>query len=1492
MVSPPELSHVGVLRLIDRFDAESLRDWLTLRCFLDAARAGRRPVPDDVVARWLAHSLRDRRGEPLLPGQPTFESRHLLAQLAAALAAQTDAPPSLGCAVAARVRRNFLAPRRKRISHAIAPDTLERVLLALTRDFIARGLATPAGARPVVIPRASLDLNGLGEPRSAMELFDTWHSALHWARHSPGAHPAGPVDIVSKMRRGDLQVLRTSPTDTRARLRVTFPTQPPRTLEIPLRPPFARCLPAFCNPLGPVEHDALRAELRHIPACRAMLEDDDRRARLYWSAAARYAPAPAARRAGHRHSRSWRAALLRGMVLTSSWGGEPTSETPREPAHVRNAPDTRIAASWAACQRWWHAPAFPIAMAHAATPGDDDLRAGDAVDRSDDIPSEVAAAIAPDDPDDPDNPGDPGDPGDPNAFTRTRALLPAVAPMRTRNDDDVTLIWAHMSPGVRRRIVSGARRFARYSPELDGAAGARDDDAIRRLNNGGWYAYSNIPAIFFICEKLLDERQVLDKTAFHALLGDIGRAAADDRAAFVLCFEDQRNQSLAWRVDTTAAPGEEVTPIAAGSTDMDREPDANAATRHAARHERAADATDATDATDAADDAAGTSAHATIPDATRRDAGSRLVLKQILALLAKTNDPPFKLDALLCAMIEVKHEYDADIARHAGRSVAEVRAAIRQAALERLLDINRRGFPRRGTATDAIATTGARRFVDLLLRLLDPVLQAAPDTLAYGGAELFQARFGHYFAERDGKPGVAPGHWAPIASQGREQVRGWCVLTRDESYLAAMNQENPALVTHLKALFATEIARSTWLFNILREGLPPARSAIAKQYLLEAGIPPEHRFELRKFITLNEAQTQHALLREFNNGTFLEIYMAIDDGLEKLREAEPRYMPLLPNDALARLPSRRDVIARFSRTFDDKMKRFCEFGRQGIEAGFAACPASIKADFAAAARLRLHLYRPLATEKSSIAQYLPPLDTDTHHYQRQVFGRSTGAIVETVDLSGRSRFYLFDAEHFTIGNHTTMLSPLPELRDADAAGQYMMRHPDQFFVKRFASIYDEPVYYKNDVRPHLQFECGGLGGVWEKWIAFRSSHQAWWKRVLLERINVEKIQDEPFGLYLGMLPFYTCESVRQAHALTLDVVLDSIFCLVDLSNLRHVLKPMRTWIAHSAAVGRFERQLAWYETLRAESSLGYQAAHTQMEALRALRKSVEEVRRRRSTHEVAVAFRKISHFPFTGSASVGYRLYQATQTMMEIGVRVRSFKNEGRESPMQRFLRWQDRNRLWEMAIPDRHIVQHPTREHKTIVGELRHADELALPHRLREATCSPNVCISACLFDSLAGMTTRRRIRIFVKLLDGTSPQNIVRQSARLGFLLTAGVLRELTQLETDLTPLREKFAAVSRSGFVPSTRRREILNQALLHPYVNTTANARLQASPIYRELADDLYALNFFFESPLQQLVQTLDLPREAKPSCRASAGNETARGMRDQAPAPIPDTAAAP
>ncbi|MGI4855433.1 MAG: hypothetical protein ACRYHA_00645 [Janthinobacterium lividum] len=1489
--APAELSHVGILRLIDRFGTESLRDWLTLRCFVEAARLdpGGAPIAPDAIVRWAAHGLCDRRGAPLLPEHTTFESRYLLAQFTAALTARGGTPSSLHDAVATRVRCNFLAAPERSAVRASTPETLDAVLRALTAAFRQLGGQCPdAGPCLAVTPRPAPDLNGIDETRNPAELFDAWDAALRRAGDGPPALPTGPVDIVSKIRHGDLRVVRERPTDIRARLEVTFPTQPPRTIEAPLPPSLARCLPAFCNPLGPLEHDALKAALRHIPACRATLDDDDRRARLYWSAAARYAHAPS-RRGAHRRSRPWRATVLRAMVLTASWSGEAPSRTRPENPGPRAVSSAWAASPWAACQRWLHAAALPFAMAHAATLGDAGFLTADRMDKVDmadgagetDAADESAESDGADETEGNDGADDSVNSDTPAGTDDPEQLMSSA---KTWDDDEVTLIWAHVSPGVRRRIVAGARRFAGYSPVLDGSEGPRDDDAIQRLNHEGWYAYSNIPAIFFICDKLLDDRQVLNQTALHALLGDIGRAAVRDRANYVLCFEDQRNRSLAWRVDTTAAPGTDVTPLALAPVNL-RDASATGSAADASRNASADAASDASDAPDAPDapDAS---------DAIRKASGNRLVLKQILALLAKTNDPPFNLDTLLCTMIEVKHGYDADIARHARRSVAEIRMAIRRVALERLIDINRRGFPRRHASPDDITTTGANRFVDLLLGLLDPVLQGAPDALAYGGAEMFHARFGHYFAERNGKPGVAPGRWTPIVSRGREYVKGWCVLTRDENYLAAMRRENPALIRHLQSLFANDIARSAWLFHMLREGPPLARSTIAKQFLLDAGIPPEHRIELRKFITLNEAQTQHSLLRAFDNGTFLEVYMAIDNGLERLREAEPRYLSVLSNRALDHLPSRREVIDQYDKAFDDKVRNILRFSRDTIQTSFATAPAAIRQDFATAARLRLHLYRPLANETSLIAQYVGPLEGDAHRYQRKVLGHSTGAIIETIGTSGQSRFYLFDMEHFLIGNRTAILTALPALNSSRHVGDYMASRPDQFFVERFPSIYDEPVYYKNDVTPHLQFECGGLGGIWTKWIDFRVSHQAWQKRALREQIGVEKIQDDPFTPYLEMLPFYPCESARKARALTLQVLLDSIFCLVDLSGLRHVLRPMRTWIAHSAVVGVIEKKLAWYESLKKRPSLDSQIINGQMQALRAAQRSVEELRQRRSTHEVAIAFRKIGHFPYRGpAASTGYRLYQATQSMLEIAVRARPFADDSRESPMQRLLRWRNRYKLWETGTRSEPLAQQPPPGRKTIVGELRHADEQALPYRLREPTCSPNVCISACLFDSLASMTTRRRLRIFIKLLDGVPPHSVVRQSVRQGFLLTSNVLRELTQLETDLAPLRAKFTAVRQSDFAPASRRREILNQALLHPYAKRAAHLRLQASPTYRELADDLHVLNFFYESPLQQLVQTLDLQREPGRSCRAPATNETTPGTHNPASSPGPDAQAA-
>ncbi|MGI4981898.1 MAG: hypothetical protein ACRYGL_00925 [Janthinobacterium lividum] len=1466
--SSPALNHIGILRLIDRFDAASLRDWLTLRCFLDAARssANGTPIPDKVLAHWATHSLRGRRGAPLLPRRPTFESRHLLAQLTASLTARDGATSPLDNAVAARVHRNFLASRKRADARIDTPAALDAALRSLTADFMRLGAMPPdADPCPEASARPVLDIDGLDESSSAAELFDRWRATFRGAGGGPSAIPDGPLDIVSKMRPGDLRVVRERPTDIRAWLEVTFPTHPPQTLEVALRPSLARSLPAFCNPLGPVEHDALRAELRHIPACRAALEDDVRRDRLYWSATTRYAGAPPPRRGMRQRARPWRATALRAMVLASSWGGEPMSGPMRENDDPRNGLGTWLASPWAVCQRWWQTGPFPIAMTHAATPATAGFRDFDGVDEFDGADEEDKV----------DGVGEAEVTQSPPGIEMSAAMdAPPrfVSPAQDR-DDDVTLVWAHVSPGVRRRLIAGARRFAKYSPVLDGSEGPRNDDAIRRLNDEGWYAYSNIPAMFLICETVLDDRQMLDQTAFHALLGDIGRTASHGRAHHVLCFEDRRNGALSWRVDTTAAPGEDVmpiaTPVATGHV--------NATGGNGTAGNGTAEAsTDATDATDA-------------KDSLRRESGSRLVLKQILALLAQTNDPPFELDTLLCAMIEVKHDYDADIARHAGRSVAEIRTAIRRAALERLVDVNRRGFPRRHASIDAIATPGAMRFVDFLLGLFDPVLQAAPDTLAYGGTEVFQARFGHYFAERNGKPGVTPARWASITSQGREYVKGWGILTQDMHYLAAMNAENSVLVRYLQSLFENEIVRSTLLYNILREGPLQSRSEMAKRFLADAGIPPEHRIAFRKFIGLNEAQSNPASLRHFEGGTFLDVYMAFDNGLERLRDAEPRYRSLLSDAALAHLPSRQDVIDQFNLAFDDKARNLLRFVRSGIEAGFAASTAAIKRDFAAAARLRLHLHRPLTTEKSSVAQYLPSMDEDAHRYQRNVFGHSIGAIIETIKAVGPSRFYFFDVDRFAMGNRTAMLTPLPEIGDAHAAGQYMMRRPREFFTEHFPSIYDEPIYYKNDVRPHLQYDCGGVHGVWEKWIAFRASHLAWRKRTLLEEINFEKLQDDPSSLYLGMLPFYTCESVREARALTLNVVLDGIFCLVDLAGLRHVLKPMRTWIAHSAAVGRIEKKLVWYEARGKHSSLDAQTVSARVDALRAAQKTVEELRRRRSTQEIAIAFRKIGHLPFGHPASTSYRLYQAAQIMLELGERIRPFKETGRETPMQRFLRWQTRNRIWELRAS--HSVE-PGNGRATIVSELRHGEEQALPHRLREATCSPNVCVSACLFDSLASMTTRRRLRIFVKLLDGVSPQNIVRQSVRQGFLLTSDMLRELTQLETDFASLREKFAAVRGFDYAPHPRRRGILSQALLHPYANTTANARLQAIPAYRELAGDLYALNFFFESPLQQLVQTLDSPGEPNQSCRAPTGNETTLEARDALSPPDLETATTP
>ncbi|MGI4855432.1 MAG: hypothetical protein ACRYHA_00640 [Janthinobacterium lividum] len=1520
------LHHIGILRLIDLLDARSLRDWLTLRCFLDAARSWPRilPFPADALARWATHDLHDRYDIPLLPAHPTFESRHLLAQLTAALTAQADAnvTPALGDVVATRVRRNFLASRKRFAKRAMTLDALDAVLRTLTADF-ARLAAMPPDAAPCAeaFAQSAPGIDAIDESRNAAELFAAWRATLRWADETVYTVPEGPVDIVSKMRRGDVRVVRESPNEAHARLEVTFPTQPPRTLEVALPRSLARRLPAFCNPLGPLEHDALRAALRHLPACRAVLDDDARRARLYWSAAARYAHAPPRRGVRHR-ARSWRATALRAMVLASAWHGGPSPTTRREEAGLHVGTGAWLAASWSACQQWWwHSTAFSRAMAHAATARDagsqafgtpgtfdeadgadeaDEADGADEADEADeaDGAKETDGANGADEADD----LDADDRTDTSKRTGTGEPPSRASAARTWDDDEVTLLWEHVSPDVRRQIVGGARRFAHYPHEADRWEDSRDDAAIRRLNDEGWYAYSNMPAIFFLCEALLDARHVVNQTAFHALLGDIARATAQHRATQVLCFEDERNQALAWRVNTTAAPGADVVPIATALTGPRRRSKARPNADRTERNATAALPTGTTpnpspNASPSAPPSASPSAtlHALpppSPDATRSDAGRRLVLKQILALLAKTNDPPFDLDTLLYAMIQIKHEYDTNITAHAEQPVAEVRSAIRRAALTRLVDINRREFPRR-IAPGELATPGALRFADLLLGFLDPVLLAAPDTLAYGGAEMFHARFGTYFAERNGASGMTSDLWAPLVSRGREYVQGWCVLARDERYLAAMNAENPILVRHLQSLFSIEITRGTWFFNFLRIGPPPARSTIANQYLLEAGIAPEHRIEFRKFITLNEAQTNHALLRQFDNRTLLEVYMAIDDGLQRLREAEPRYAAVLPHSALARLPSRRDVISQFNQAYDDKMKDLRRFTRETIDAGFAVCAASIKRDFATATRLKLHLYRPIAVEKSLIAHYVGLLDEDTHRYKRKILGYSTGAIIETIGSTGQSWFYLFDVQRFMTGNRTTMLTPLPELHDARDVERYMDSFPDQFFVELFASVYDaEPVYFKDDVEPYLHYECDGLDGVWEKWNDYRVSHYAWRKRVAFEQIGVEEIQDDPLSLYVEMLPFYPCEAARQARALTLSAILDGIFCVVDLSGLRHVLKPMRTWIAHSAAVARIKKELAWYESLRKRPSLDASVIGKQIAALRSTQSSLDELRLSRSTRDVALAFRKIGHFPFSDSASIAYRLYHAGHTMVDIGTRIQFFANEKRESPMQRFLRWQKRTTLWENDPQNRPFEEERSRRSRTIVGDLRHASEQALAHRLRGATCSPHVCVSTCRFASLASMSARRRMRIFVKVLDGVSSRDIVRQSARQGVLPTSDMLSELTQIAVDLAPLREMFIRVHEWHPAPPARRRAMLSQALLHPFANTTENAHLSTLAAYRELAGNLSALNFFFESPLQQWVRTLDPPRAPTPPCRPPRHNQTAPDGCDTRLASRADARAAP
>ncbi|MCY0387761.1 hypothetical protein OVY01_11055 [Robbsia sp. Bb-Pol-6] len=1408
-----DIALIGLSRLINRCCHESLREWLTLRCFLDA-RGSSRPcaalLPHGAITRYLERHLRDRHGRSLLAERQAFERRYLIAQLIAALTEPVDGTPSLATRIDQRVRETWshTAPEDGCPAHA-AQKRLDRALRTLTQAFMRFDADSPAPARHADAGR-DVFLAVLRDPRSPREIFDGLHAELSRADGVVCADAAQPLDIVSKIQAGDMRLLRATACAVPAHLEVRFPTQPsPTTLRLVLPRRIARCLPGVRNPLSPLERNALKAHLVHLPACREVLNDDRRRLRLYRSAAARYATPPAPRRGTHRRAASWRGALLRGMLILGNWrggGGDAGTlarHSPSELPAVGEAPVPAPDTAWIHDDPTapWTMPAWAewsqsARLRQEASPEPHSANAAE--------PPPLFTTLAP----------------DATGTGRAQAMADAARETnetRTANDG-ITLIWRHSPVADRRRIVDGARQFALYAVAANESARVRDDDALRRVNQDGWYAYSNIPVIFLTCDKMLNEDHVLDGDMFHALLGEIGRAAVHERPSHLLCFENDRNGSLSWRVDRLSPTRVDVVALPSQANDI---PDA---------------------------------AHRTDPD---REQNHRRVLKQILSTLAEMNDPPFDPDALLFAMFEIKHRFDTNITHYADTPAGDVRSSMRHAALSRLIDINRREFPQRFPRVADIATPGALKFVDFLLGMLDPTLLAAPATLPYGGTEIFQARFGHHFSNQSDALAMNAENWEAIVARGEYYVKGWCVLTRDAEYLAVMHAENAHLTRHLRTLFANEIARGAWQFDLFRTGGPLSRRAIATQLLTDAGIPADHPVRLRKLVTLGEAQTAHSLLRKIDGGTLTDLYLTVDNGLAHLRDAEPAYAGLLPDRALQRLPSRRAVIALFNKAYEEKMEFIWRSSRSVIAMGFNALQPEIRHDFASAVRLRLHIYRPFVIEPSLMSQYIPPLEVDTHLYRRGLFGHAKAAIIETVAASGASRFYLFDLALYTIGNRTEMLTFLPEIIDAGDAGRYMQSLPDEFFFEKFPSIYEEPVYYKNDVEPHLQFECDGLEAVWESWINFRGSHRNWQKKALLEQSGIEKMQDDPIALYLPLLPFYTCDSVLHARALTLSAVLDGIFCLIELSALRHVATPVRTWIAHSAGVQFVENRLAWYNTLAMFLPVNSETVARHVALLRDARTSIDNLRRQRSSRDLAHAFRKISHVPFLDATSTTYRLYQATQIALELQKLAAPLLTDTRESPVQRILRWRDRNVLWGRDPSRAYLVeQQAQRGRTTIVGKLRHAEEETFSGQLREATCTPGVCVPTCIFDSLASLTTQRRMRTFVRLLDGDSPGHIARRAARQGLVFAPTLVGELRWLAADIGPLREQFAALCASDFAPRAHRREILNQALLHPHANNTESAGLRALPGYPELAEQLYALNFFFESLLHQQTAILD------------------------------------
>jgi hypothetical protein len=505
--------------------------------------------------------------------------------------------------------------------------------------------------------------------------------------------------------------------------------------------------------------------------------------------------------------------------------------------------------------------------------------------------------------------------------------------------------------------------------------------------------------------------------------------------------------------------------------------------------------------------------------------------------------------------------------------------------------------------------------------------------------------------------------------------------------------------------------------------------------------------------------------------------------------------------------------------------------------------------------------------------------------RRKVTGFQSAGLIEAIAPTNASRFFLFAPHLFSVKNLTHILVDMPEITTASEAALYMQSFSTMFFTPRFAGEYEEYIYYKNDIVPHLTYACRHLDAIWNEWIEARLNYAAWRKKQGSALTAIETMQDSPSEFYLTFLPFSACWSLWNAGTITENDLADMAFCALDMSFLRHVPRPAKTWLKQSLGMGRLRTELDNYQRVAATLPHASPMLKRRITNLKKMQHDMNEYRLQRSISEAMEIPRALSPFPWAHATSnslaqvaqaVGSNIYTiAAKTIPIRGPRTETLQAK--------------RLRLLSSTHLDQKINSTLFGEigmlttYLDLADQMRLSADLSTQWRLTKHFCVPRACVAICDISDLNQLSRQKRSRVFLQLVKGMNAKQVASRALEDGYRFSHTAIGWLNRLDAMLPPIRKLYNDVRDNELMGLPNGEDILWIALKnrrkfnHPADVVAAIKHLRTSPNFIRLQAIWYVLRFVFEPRVNRLiypVERLVIPDE---------DGVTPRPRRERAPA---------